>query len=63
MWIREAFLDSRRDFGAVVVHGHSIRRKPEFRANRIGIDTGAVFTDVLTCLVLTGEARDVLQTG
>jgi serine/threonine protein phosphatase 1 len=63
MWIRDAFLASRRDFGAVVVHGHSIRRQPEFRANRIGIDTGAVFTGVLTCLVLAGETRDVLQTG
>lgn len=63
MWIRDAFLRSRADFGAVVVHGHSIRRQPEFRANRIGIDTGAVFTDILTCLVLAGEERDVLQTG
>jgi diadenosine tetraphosphatase ApaH/serine/threonine PP2A family protein phosphatase len=63
MWIRDAFLDSRRDFGAIVVHGHSIRRQPEFRTNRIGIDTGAVFTGVLSCLVLTGETRDVLQTG
>ena len=56
-------LKSRQDFGAVVVHGHSISRQPEFRANRIGIDTGAVFTGVLTCLALVGQERHVLQTG
>jgi len=63
MWIRDEFLDSREDFGKVVVHGHSIRNRPDFRANRIGIDTGAVFSGVLTCLALAGEERRVLKTG
>ena len=63
IWIRDAFLESRQPFGKVVVHGHSIRLEPEFRQNRIGIDTGAVFTGVLTCLALWGRERDVLQTG
>ena len=63
IWIRDVFLKSRQDFGAVVVHGHSISRQPEFRANRIGIDTGAVFTGVLTCLAMVGQERHVLQTG
>ncbi|MEM7123584.1 MAG: metallophosphoesterase family protein [Pseudomonadota bacterium] len=63
IWIREAFLESPQAFGKMVVHGHSIRLEPEFRPNRIGIDTGAVFTGVLTCLALWGEERDVLQTG
>jgi serine/threonine protein phosphatase 1 len=52
LWIREPFLDSKADHGAVVVHGHSIRRRPERRDNRIGVDTGAYASGTLTALVL-----------
>ena len=62
IWIRDEFLDAQDDFGAVVVHGHSVRAAPEFRANRIGIDTGAYKTGVLTALVLDGDSQTVLQT-
>ena len=31
--------------------------------NRIGIDTGALYTGVLTCLVLEGQEQRLLQTG
>lgn len=61
MWIRKRFLDSPLDHGAVIVHGHSIAPEPEVRANRIGIDTGAYKTGILTCLVLDGEERGFLQ--
>jgi serine/threonine protein phosphatase 1 len=47
----------------MVVHGHSITDQPEIRDNRIGIDTGAYRSGVLTCLVLDGEARSFLQTA
>jgi len=63
MWIRRPFLDSELDHGAVVVHGHSVVPEPEVRPNRIGIDTGAYRTGVLTCLVLEGQRRWLLQTG
>lgn len=63
MWIRRPFLESSLDHGAVVVHGHSVVPRPQVRHNRIGIDTGAYRSGVLTCLVLEGEARGVLQTG
>jgi len=63
LWIREEFLRSTADHGCVVVHGHSIRREVEFRSNRIGIDTGAFATGVLTALVLAGDRRALLQTG
>jgi serine/threonine protein phosphatase 1 len=63
MWIRQSFLDSDADHGVVVVHGHSVVREPEVKPNRIGIDTGAYLSGVLTCLVLEGQARDFLQTG
>ena len=62
MWIREEFLSDRREFGAVVVHGHSIRTEPENLANRIGVDTGAYDTGRLTCAVLWGSERRFLST-
>jgi diadenosine tetraphosphatase ApaH/serine/threonine PP2A family protein phosphatase len=62
LWIREPFLQSKARFGKVVVHGHSISYEPEFRDNRIGIDTGAFATDRLTCLVLAGKTQSLLQT-
>jgi serine/threonine protein phosphatase 1 len=63
MWIRRSFLDSEAQHGAVIVHGHSISAAPEVRHNRIGIDTGAYRSGVLTCLVLAGEHRSFLQTA
>jgi serine/threonine protein phosphatase 1 len=55
IWIREPFLSSRRDFGAKVVHGHTIVPFVEHHPNRIAVDTGAVKTGVLSCLVLEGD--------
>ncbi len=63
LWIREAFLHDKRDHGKVVVHGHSITEAPEVRQNRIGIDTGAYATGVLTCLVLEGSGHRFLSTA
>ena len=63
LWIRTTFLNSMADHGAMVVHGHSISEQPEIRHNRIGIDTGAYRSGVLTCLVLDGETRTFLQTS
>lgn len=63
MWIRQTFLDSQAEHGAVVVHGHSVALEPEVRHNRIGIDTGAHLSGVLTCAVLEGTGRAFLQTG
>jgi serine/threonine protein phosphatase 1 len=62
IWIRDEFLKSDADFGKVIIHGHSIASLPSIRTNRIGIDTGAWRTDVLTCLVLEGQQRRFLST-
>ena len=62
LWIREEFLDSTMSFGRVVVHGHTPERKPVVRANRIGIDTGAYMTGVLTAVVLEGAEQKFLST-
>lgn len=61
VWIRGPFLKSDEDFGKIVVHGHTPTAAPEIRANRIGIDTGAVFTDRLTALRLENGSRELLQ--
>lgn len=63
LWIRTTFLSSDADHGKVVVHGHTPNQAPEVRHNRIGIDTCAFATGVLTCLVLEGEERSFLTTG
>ena len=60
LWIREPFLRSNRRHGAVVVHGHTPVREPEILHNRINLDTGAYLTGRLACLVLEGNAADVI---
>jgi serine/threonine protein phosphatase 1 len=63
LWIREPFNSSTRDHGAVVVHGHTIADEVQMLPNRIGLDTGAFRSGVLSCLVLEGEQRRLIQTG
>ena len=62
MWIRDDFLHSRKSHGKIIVHGHSIEPRPVIATNRIGIDTGAFATGVLTGLVLAGRERAFLCT-
>jgi len=62
LWIREPFLSSKQDFGAVIVHGHSPRRDPFVGRNRIGIDTGAVIGGTLTCVVLEADKLGFIHT-
>lgn len=63
LWIRDTFLDSALDHGKVVVHGHTPVDQPEVRPNRIGVDTGAFASGVLTAVVLEGESRRFICTG
>ncbi len=61
LWIREPFLSSPDDHGAVIVHGHTPTREPVVRPNRIGIDTGAVYGGKLTALVLWADRMRFLH--
>ena len=63
LWIRDKFLNSRMDFGKIVVHGHTPSLAPEIRFNRIGIDTAGYATGRLTCLVLEKNQRRFLYVG
>lgn len=51
-WIRRPFLTDKRYHGVLVVHGHTVTKRVDYRHNRIGIDTGAYHTGVLTALVV-----------
>jgi serine/threonine protein phosphatase 1 len=55
LWIREKFSAFHGRFEKIIVHGHTPVAEPQVLTNRIGIDTGACATGVLTCLVLEGE--------
>ncbi len=61
MWIRERFLRHADPLSHVVVHGHTIFEDIEDRGHRIGIDTGAFRTGVLTALVLDGTQQRYIQ--
>lgn len=54
LWVRDPFLTSDYDWGKLVIHGHTPteNRQPDLRANRINIDTGAVFGGALTAILL-----------
>jgi serine/threonine protein phosphatase 1 len=68
LWIREPFLSDARDYGRLIVHGHTPQRsgKPDLRRNRLNLDTAAVFGHALTAAVFTdNETMPVgfLQSG
>ena len=60
IWIREPFLSWKDDFGYKVVHGHTIVPAVEHHPNRIAVDTGGFRTGILSCLVLEGDAVELL---
>ncbi len=61
LWIRDRFLRHEGPLDKVVVHGHTIFDQVMDCGNRIGIDTGAFRSGVLTALVLEGDQRRVIQ--
>lgn len=61
LWIRDAFLRHEGPLEKVVVHGHTIFDQVVDCGNRIGIDTGAFRSGVLTALVLEDDQRRILQ--
>ncbi len=44
-----------------MVHGHTISAEPEEMENRIGIDTGAYQTGVLTAVRIEGAKRRMIS--
>ena len=61
IWIRDEFLNSTADFGKIVVHGHTIGRAVIERSNRIGLDTAAYRSGILSGIVLEGVKRRIIN--
>ena len=61
--IRNKFTRVKEPFEKIIVHGHTITKTAELNPNRIGIDTGAYKSGVLTCLVLEANQRRLIQIG
>ncbi len=59
--IRDEFLSSPRASEFVIVHGHSAKEEASNMQWRIGIDTGAYATGVLTAVRLQGTERKLIQ--
>jgi len=62
-WIREEFLSAEDAHEKVIVYGHTITDDAVENGNRIGIDTGAYYSDKLTALALQGSERWYLDTA
>jgi serine/threonine protein phosphatase 1 len=52
LWIRDSFIFSNHAFGKRVIFGHTPFAQPLVMENKIGLDTGAVYGNRLTCLEL-----------
>jgi serine/threonine protein phosphatase 1 len=61
LWIRDGFADGDEPFEKVVVHGHMPVDQPYLGRYRINLDTGAYFTNRLSCLVLEGTTVSLLE--
>jgi serine/threonine protein phosphatase 1 len=53
--IRQSFLASESEFGAIIVHGHTASPTQVIKPNRIGLDTGAGFGGKLTAAVFEDD--------
>lgn len=64
-WIRDEFLVGARPVlpGMVIVHGHTIFEEIIEQPGRIGLDTGAYRTGVLSAMAFEGSERWILQQG
>ncbi|MHA6347471.1 metallophosphoesterase family protein [Roseivivax sp. CAU 1761] len=60
IWIREGFLDDRRDHGRLVVHGHTSVEGPALFPNRLNLDGGAAFGRPLCAALIEGRSAWLL---
>lgn len=61
LWIRKDFLEARKASDKVIVHGHTPENEPFLGRWRIGIDTGAYATGLLSAVRLEGTEQIILQ--
>ncbi len=57
LWIRDDFIENEAPHDRIIVHGHTWESdQPQVRPHRIGIDTGAYETGVLTALRIEDDS-------
>jgi serine/threonine protein phosphatase 1 len=61
LWIRDDFLNHEAAFDWLVIHGHTARKQPEHRGNRVNLDAGAGWGRPLTAASIEGDAVFVLE--
>lgn len=61
LWIRGEFLQASGPFGKVIVHGHTPMEEPQVTPHRLGLDTGAYATGVLTAVRLDEASQRFIQ--
>jgi serine/threonine protein phosphatase 1 len=61
LWIRGEFARCDRPMDKVVVYGHTPNAKPKVEPWKIGLDTGAYGTGILTAMRLQGASREIIQ--
>lgn len=61
LWIRGRFLHDQRRYDQCVVHGHTPIDSPFRDERRIGLDTGAYFSDRLTAARFEADAVSFIQ--
>jgi serine/threonine protein phosphatase 1 len=61
LWIRGEFLQAAGPFGKVIVHGHTPMEEPQVTRHRLGLDTGAYATGVLTAVRLQDQDQRFIQ--
>ncbi len=60
-WIRGEFLESAANHGVVVIHGHTVTEGVTMLPNRIGIDTGAYKSGLLTAIRIEDDECEFIQ--
>jgi len=55
LWIREGWLDDKRDHGKLIVHGHTALDQPKHEGNRVNLDGGAGYNRPLIPAVFEGR--------
>lgn len=61
LWIRNDFLRAAGPFDKVIVHGHTWEPVAQIFDHRLGIDTGAYATGVLTAVRIDDDGHRLLQ--
>jgi serine/threonine protein phosphatase 1 len=61
LWIRDEFLRNERRLEKVIVHGHTPAEAAYVGSHRIGLDTGAYATSLLTAIKLKAAERTLIQ--